>query len=36
MFRVAYASFITIEEAKETLYTLRNEAYPDAWILKKK
>ena len=36
MFRVAYASFPTIEEAKQTLYTLRNKAYPDAWILKKK
>jgi len=36
MFRVAYASFTTIDEAKETLYALRNEAYSDAWILKKK
>jgi hypothetical protein len=36
MFRVAYAAYVTIEEAKEKLYALRNEQYPDAWILKKK
>jgi nucleoid DNA-binding protein len=36
MFRVAYAAFATIEEAKEKLYALRNEQFPDAWILKKK
>ncbi len=36
MYRVAYAAFATVEEAKEKLYALRNEQYPDAWILKKK
>lgn len=35
MFRVAYTSFETIKEAKEKLYALRKEHYPDAWILKK-
>lgn len=36
MFRVAHSSFATMNEAKEKLYALRNEQYPDAWILKKK
>jgi nucleoid DNA-binding protein len=36
MYRVAYAAYANIEEAKEKLYALRNEQYPDAWILKKK
>jgi len=35
MYRVAYTSFKTMKEAKEKLYTLRKELYPDAWILKK-
>ena len=35
MYRVAYTSFETIKEAKEKLYALRKEHYPDAWILKK-
>lgn len=35
MYRVAYTSFKTIKEAKEKLYALRIEQYPDAWILKK-
>jgi cell division protein FtsN/nucleoid DNA-binding protein len=36
MYRVALASFATLDEAKEKLYALRNEHYPDAWILRKK
>jgi nucleoid DNA-binding protein len=36
MYRVAYAAYVNIEEAKEKLYALRNEQYPDAWMLKKK
>ncbi len=36
MYRVAYASFANLKKAKEELYALRNEQYPDAWILKKK
>lgn len=36
MYRVAYAVFTTLDEAKEKLYALRNQQYPDAWILKKK
>jgi len=36
MYRVAYASYATVEEAKEKLYALRNEQFPDAWLLKKK
>jgi hypothetical protein len=35
MFRVAYASYETIEQAKKELFAIRNNAYPDAWILKK-
>lgn len=36
MYRVAYAAYATIEEAKDKLYALRSDQYPDAWILKKK
>ena len=36
MYRVAYASFATLKEAKEILYTVRNDKFPDAWILRKK
>ena len=36
MYRVALASFNSLNEAKEKLYALRNEQYPDAWILRKK
>jgi len=36
MYRVAYASFATMKEAKEKLYAVRDEQFPDAWILKKK
>jgi len=36
MYRVAYASFATMKEAQEMLYAVRNEQFPDAWILKKK
>ena len=36
MYRVAYASFENIDQAKKELYALRDKAYPDAWILKKK
>ena len=36
MYRVAYASFATLEEAKKMLYAVRNDKFPDAWILRKK
>ncbi|MCB2206707.1 MAG: SPOR domain-containing protein [Bacteroidetes bacterium] len=36
MYRVAYAVYNTLDEAKDELYAIRNQQYPDAWILKKK